>query len=140
MNSLDSKVTFCSGCFATNEDGSWGINGWSVSQVKEYGLGCYCLNCGGHGEIVIISRRAANRIRESASWVGKRYYPIEEDFVHSFVVNGDEGTYTVKWRLELGVKTAPEGIRTVNGVNVVEAEDILNKALSLFDCCRIRMK
>jgi hypothetical protein len=79
MNKLfEEKVTFCSGCFATNEDGSWQPNGWTVEDV-ENGKDCYCMNCAGHGEIIIMSKYSANRIRQCASWVGKRYYPHEED-------------------------------------------------------------
>jgi len=63
------RLDFCPGCFATNEDGSWG------STV----LGDYCMNCGAGGT-VNIPRWAVKSIRRQASWVGKRYYPHEEDF------------------------------------------------------------
>ncbi|RNB59427.1 hypothetical protein EDM57_04605 [Brevibacillus gelatini] len=134
MNPLDEKITFCSACFATNEDGSWGNNGgWSVQDVEENGLNCYCMNCSGHGEIVVMSRRAANKIRESASWVGKRYYPHKEDLLHSFIVNDDNGTYTVKWRFEKGIKTTPEGVRALQGISKDEALNFLAKALRLIE-------
>lgn len=130
MNQMDTKVTFCSACFATNENGSWGTNGWSVNDVEIRGLDCYCMNCAGHGEIVVISRRAANKIRESASWVGKRYYPDDEDLLHSYIANGKEGTYTVKWRLQKGVETNPEGIRPWE-LSADEALEQLNSAIKL---------
>lgn len=62
-------LPFCPGCFATSEDGSWG------SVV----LGDYCLNCGAGGTVTI-PRWAVTSIRRQASWVGKRYYPCDEDF------------------------------------------------------------
>ncbi|PPB12921.1 hypothetical protein [Brevibacillus laterosporus] len=134
MNQLDEKITFCTKCFATNENGSWGTNGgWSIQDVKLKGLNCYCINCAGHGEIIVISRRAANTIRESASWVGKRYYPNKEDFLHSLIVNDDKGTYTVKWRFESGIKVAPEGVRALSGVSKNDAMKILSKALRLME-------
>lgn len=61
-------LEFCPGCFASEENGSWGcttVNG-------------HCMNCGSAGTIQI-PRWAVDSIRRSASWVGKRYYPSAED-------------------------------------------------------------
>ena len=62
-------VDFCPLCFATNEDGSWGCT------VTTAG----CSNCGANGGIVRLPRWAVTSIRANASWVGKRYYPNDED-------------------------------------------------------------
>jgi hypothetical protein len=62
-------LDFCPGCFATDEDGSWGCTV----------IGDYCMNCGAGGT-VRIPRWAVKSIRRQASWVGKRYYPNDEDF------------------------------------------------------------
>lgn len=78
-NLQDERVTFCSACFATNENGSSTPNGWSVRDVEDFGVNCYCMNCAGHGEIVIMSRRVTDAIRHNASWIGKRSYPCDED-------------------------------------------------------------
>lgn len=59
---------FCPGCFATNEDSS----GPEICDAH------YCFNCG-MSATVHIPRWATQSIREQASWVGKRYYPDEED-------------------------------------------------------------
>lgn len=61
-------VSFCPACFASEENGSWG-------HVVESG---YCTNCG-NGSTLSVPRWAVESIREQASWVGKRYYPAEED-------------------------------------------------------------
>jgi len=130
-NDLDRRVTFCSACYATNEDGSWGTNGVSVDMVEKMGVDSYCMNCAGHGEVIIMSRRAADKIRSSASWVGKRYYPIEEDYLHYFYVNDENGHYTVKWKYEKGSTISPEGIQTVDQTAKVEAFDILEKSIEM---------
>ena len=62
---------FCPGCFATENDSSGG-----GALVPEY-----CMNCG--GSPITVPRWAALSIRQQASWVGKRYYPNEEDEVRS---------------------------------------------------------
>jgi hypothetical protein len=61
-------LSFCPCCFATDEDGSW-------NHTVENG---YCMNCGANGAVQI-PRYAVDSIRNQASWVGKRYYPNEED-------------------------------------------------------------
>lgn len=66
--SNDDELEFCPGCFATNEGGSWGCTA----------EGGYCFNCGSTGTVKM-PRWAVDSIRRSASWVGKRYYPSEED-------------------------------------------------------------
>lgn len=53
---------FCVSCFA------------SGGEVVNY-----CLNCGAGGGIVELVQWQVDEIRRNASWVGKRYYPAEED-------------------------------------------------------------
>jgi|GEM_PF-5878246 len=132
MSDFDEKVTFCSACFATNENGSWGANGWSVQEVEERGQNCYCINCAGHGEILIMSRGAASQIRRSSSWVGKRYYPCNEDLLHSLIVNDSKGSYRVQWQFKEGVKTLPEGIRPWE-ISGNEAFEVLKQSLLLYE-------
>ena len=60
---------FCPRCFASDMSGSWDH---TVS-------GNYCYNCGAGGGIVQLPDWAVDSIREQASWVGKRYYPNDED-------------------------------------------------------------
>lgn len=67
-STLGDILNFCPSCFATNEDGSW------AHTCDEY----YCYNCGNCSTIKI-PRWAVESIRAQASWVGKRYYPNEED-------------------------------------------------------------
>jgi len=62
-------VDFCSRCFACSQGGSWG----------EGVLNGHCYNCGAGGSTVLMPRWAVDSIREQASWVGKRYYPSQED-------------------------------------------------------------
>lgn len=62
-------LLFCVGCFATEEGGSWG----------EICVDGYCMNCGSGGGTVQLKRWQIESIRTSASWVGKRYYPHQED-------------------------------------------------------------
>lgn len=62
-------IQFCPACFATEDDGSWGCTV----------IGDYCTNCGAGGS-VSLPRWAVRSIRQQASWVGKRYYPCDEDF------------------------------------------------------------
>lgn len=68
MSDLEDVLDFCPGCFATNEDGSWG------HTCDDH----YCYNCGAQGTVKL-PRWAVRSIREQASWVGKRYYPHDED-------------------------------------------------------------
>jgi len=42
-------------------------------------LGRRCYNCGASGGTVRLPRWAIDAIRKNASWVGKRYYPDDED-------------------------------------------------------------
>ena len=65
------ELQFCVCCFATDEGGSWG----------EGVVSGHCMNCGAGGSTVRLPRWAVDSIREQASWVGKRYYPHEEDGV-----------------------------------------------------------
>lgn len=62
-------VAFCVRCFASSDDSSWG-----EVLLKEY-----CMNCGCNGPHLEIPRYDVKEIRRNASWVGKRYYPAEED-------------------------------------------------------------
>lgn len=61
-------LRFCPACFASSEDGSWGYT------CDEH----YCYNCGAGGTVEL-PFWAIRSIRKQASWVGKRYYPHEED-------------------------------------------------------------
>lgn len=63
-----SIVSFCPMCFASDDGGSWGVGT----------IGDHCLNCGAGGAIHV-PRWAVDEIRRSASWVGRRYYPQDED-------------------------------------------------------------
>lgn len=68
MTELTDVLAFCAGCFASSEDGSWDLT--CDNQ--------YCYNCGTVGTVQL-PRWAVDSIREQASWVGKRYYPADED-------------------------------------------------------------
>lgn len=61
-------IPFCPACFASSENGSWS---YTV-------MGDFCSNCGAIGTITI-PRWAIESIRHQASWVGRRYYPNQED-------------------------------------------------------------
>jgi hypothetical protein len=61
-------IDFCPSCFGSTDNSSWG------SEV----FPDYCTNCG-HGPPIKLPRWAVEAIRQNASWVGKRYYPHEED-------------------------------------------------------------
>jgi len=65
----DEPGVFCTRCFASDRDSSWGDPAASD----------HCFNCGAGGCTVPIPGWAIKFIRESASWVGKRYYPSQED-------------------------------------------------------------
>lgn len=60
---------FCVLCFADDRGGSWGGGP----------EGGYCSNCGSGGSDIAIPAWAVESIRKNASWVGKRYYPADED-------------------------------------------------------------
>jgi len=60
---------FCPRCFADEETGSW----------NHVVTGSHCTNCGSSSTIDIPGW-AIDSIREQASWVGKRYYPNQEDY------------------------------------------------------------
>jgi hypothetical protein len=66
---LSETLQFCPGCFADEESGS----------CNHVVVGDLCTNCGANGT-VSLPRWAIESIRKNASWVGKRYYPSEEDF------------------------------------------------------------
>lgn len=59
---------FCPSCFADEQSGSW-------DHVVVAG---YCTNCG-NASTVLLPEWAIKEIRRCASWVGKRYYPNDED-------------------------------------------------------------
>lgn len=65
----DSICEFCTRCFASDQDSSWG------GTVT----GNYCFNCGAGGCTIRIPEWAVDSIRTNASWVGKRYYSNPED-------------------------------------------------------------
>lgn len=60
--------SFCPCCFASSTEGSW----------NHAVVAGYCTNCG-NGSTVELPEWAIAEIRRNASWVGKRYYPNEED-------------------------------------------------------------
>jgi len=66
-------MLFCVQCFASEIDGSWYH---LVERCKDDN---FCGNCGGHNTACPLPRAAIESIRKQASWVGKRYYPHEED-------------------------------------------------------------
>lgn len=67
----DRIVAFCVQCFADEDSGSW-----SHAVIPEAD---FCANCCASGTLVRIPARAVGSIRQQASWVGKRYYPNDED-------------------------------------------------------------
>ncbi len=73
MTDRHRQLSFCPCCFATEENGSWDH---TVANLSD-GSG-YCMNCG-NGSCVVLPAWAVDSIREQASWVGKRYYPNDED-------------------------------------------------------------
>jgi hypothetical protein len=64
----DTILDFCPRCFATDLDGSW----------EHTVVSGHCTNCGSGGTVKL-AKWAVDSIRQQASWVGKRYYPIKED-------------------------------------------------------------
>jgi hypothetical protein len=64
-------VRFCVKCFADDRSSSLSGSGSIVND--------HCLNCGSGGTIASLQVWAVDSIREQASWVGKRYYPNDED-------------------------------------------------------------
>lgn len=62
---------FCVCCFADERGGSWG-----EGTIPNAG---FCANCGAASCLVPIPLWGIDSIRKNASWVGKRYYPTEED-------------------------------------------------------------
>lgn len=62
-------ILFCPWCFASQDNASW--HGELIEGA--------CMNCGVSNGTVKIPRFAVEEIRKQASWVGKRYYPHEED-------------------------------------------------------------
>lgn len=84
---MDEIILFCPRCFASTDNSSWG------EQILED----YCLNCGSGGPSLKIPRWAVKSIRDSASWVGKRYYANEED----------KATYEELRRLRATIKEFP---------------------------------
>ena len=65
----DELLYFCPACFASERDGSHGCTCIDV----------HCYNCGLSAPMLQIPGWAIERIRRSASWVGKRFYPDSED-------------------------------------------------------------
>lgn len=62
-------ILFCPRCFASEKDGSWGC---TVDKN-------FCNNCSASGTAVPLPEWAIKTIREGASWIGRRYYPQQED-------------------------------------------------------------
>lgn len=71
VEKLAELLLFCPCCFASSEGGSW-----TKGQAVFEGL---CINCGASGPALTIPRWAVESIHRQASWVGKRYYPNDED-------------------------------------------------------------
>jgi hypothetical protein len=84
-------LSMCVRCYATEEGGSWGaatikaVDGdyghsllGTLTLEHAHGKG-HCHNCGASGCTIVIPRWAVDSLRQQASWVGKRYYPIVED-------------------------------------------------------------
>ena len=67
--SSDQTLDFCTLCFASSEDGSWGC---TTSEG-------HCYNCGAGGAAINIPKWAIESIRKNGSWVCKRAYPSQED-------------------------------------------------------------
>lgn len=63
---------FCPCCFADEQSGSWN------HVVVPTTAGGHCSNCG-NGDTVLMPSWVIKEIRRNASWVGRRYYPNEED-------------------------------------------------------------
>jgi hypothetical protein len=70
MANKKSLNLFCTRCFASEDNSSWG------GEV----IPSRCFNCGAGGFVIEIPKWAIDSIRKNASWVGKRYYPSQEDF------------------------------------------------------------
>jgi len=70
-------ILFCVRCFASSDNSSWG----------ESLIDGHCFNCGAGGATVNLPRWAVESIRQQASWVGKRYYPNQEDYDRSEEIN-----------------------------------------------------
>lgn len=62
------KLFFCTRCFACSDGGSWG---GGVHQE-------FCENCCSSGANPSLTRGEIDDIRQSAAWVGKRYYKDDE--------------------------------------------------------------
>lgn len=65
---------FCVRCFADDRGGSWGDGVHAIAEG-----GSFCANCCGIGSAFPLPQWAVDSIREQASWIGKRYYPHDED-------------------------------------------------------------
>lgn len=67
--SEDKQALFCVCCFASDTGGSWG----------EVCLPYSCINCGAGGSTIELKEWQVKEIRRNASWVGRRYYPNDDD-------------------------------------------------------------
>ena len=122
-------VEFCVRCFASSESGSCG---GSV-------VGDFCTNCCTSGT-VRLPEYMVKSIRDQASWVGKRFYPHEEDIENReerkrllALVTVFHGRSAVKnvdgtWRV---TQLLPGGRRVETFVSALNAEHALRQASSL---------
>lgn len=62
-------MKFCTLCFASEADGSFHC----------IVVGDGCTNCSANGTVVELPEWAIANIRRNASWVGRRFYPCDED-------------------------------------------------------------
>lgn len=121
-------ANFCSNCFADDEGGSWGC-GTDRS---------HCYNCG-MGLPVSIPVEAVRNIRKQASWVGKRYYPHEEDIrelkelAYFRTRAGDPKNRTAEYRHGAWFVSQPSGEGKILSIvtQASSAEDALNKVRHL---------
>lgn len=131
---LQDRISFCVRCFANDDFSSWG------GDI----IGDYCTNCGGGGCGIQLPRVDIYSILESASWVGQRYYPSEEDLERR--KNEDIAGDLVN-RLRLARSIGGEGLskaisdlmdfleskRLVNNVGITSTYSIITGEVDYFD-------
>lgn len=66
-------VHFCSQCYASSEDGSMGGTAYAT----------HCTNCGASGPTLYVESYHVKALRAQASWVGRRFYPTDEDHANA---------------------------------------------------------
>lgn len=131
---MDGLSHFCVMCFADESDGSWGHVTIPESN--------YCTNCSSGGTLIQIPRGAVESIRRNASWVGKRYYPADEDsisfrereellkLVQSFPGRSAKALEDESGRWEVSQRS-PDRRTTSTWVSAESGDDALRRAKSL---------